>query len=453
MTTDKDVLGLIRSTSQSGIANSTAPPTTYQFATEPVTGAEYKHLHGRRVGLVVLSPYPLDPRPRRTADALVQQGMSVDYICVTDGKASWHEKTNGINVFRIPMNRQRGGKLAYVYQYSAFTLASAVILAARSWWRRYDVIYINNMPDILVVSALLPKMLGAKVILDLHDPMPELMATIFAKDPNSKSVQLLKWLEKWSMARADQILTPNMAQQRVFAARSCPAEKIGVIMNSPDGSIFPFRPARSRPVLNRNRDRPFVVMYHGTLVERNGVDLAVEAFARFRTKMPTAQLRIYGKTTPFMEKVMQSARGRGLGQNVLHLGQMPLEEIVGAIDACDVGVIPNRHNAFTDINTPTRIFEYLARGKPAIAPRTPGIQDYFGEGSLLFFDAGNVEELAERIEFVASHPREALSITERGQQVYNAHTWNQERQTLARIVGKLLEDRARTNYKADANRR
>src|SRR5262245_19996369 len=116
---------------------------------------EYEHLQGRKVGLVVLSVYPFDPWPRRPADALMAQGMSVDYICATDGKAPWHEKTNGLNLFRVPIEHQRGGKLAYACQYSAFTLASALILAVQSRRRRYDLIYINNMPDILVVSALL----------------------------------------------------------------------------------------------------------------------------------------------------------------------------------------------------------------------------------------------------------------------------------------------------------
>jgi glycosyltransferase involved in cell wall biosynthesis len=103
-----------------------------------------------------------------------------------------------------------------------------------------------------------------------------------------------------------------------------------------------------------------------------------------------------------------------------------------------VGLIPNRHNAFTHINTPTRIFEYLARGKPVIAPRTAGIQDYFDEESLFFFEPGNADELARQIEFVASNPREALTVTERGQQVYKAHAWKQERETLERLVGEIL---------------
>lgn len=431
--------GWDRTISPGNIADSTGPSSTCEVLTGERTGPEYRHLRGKRAGIVVFSAYPFDPRPRRTADALVRQGMSVDYICAANGKAPWRETANGLNVFRVPIEHQRGGKLAYAYQYSAFILASAVILAARSRRRPYDLIYINNMPDVLVVSALLPKMLGAKVILDLHDPMPELMAAIFAKDPNSKSIRLMKWLEKWSMARAHQILTPNKACQRIFAARSCPEEKIVVVMNSPDESIFPLRPVYPRPALNRNSCQPFVVMYHGTLVERNGLDVAVEAFASVRTKIPGAQLRIYGKATPFLEMVMQSARERGLEQNVLHLGEKPLEQIVAAIDSCDVGIIPNRRNPFTNINTPARIFEYLARGKPVIAPRTPGIQDYFDEGSLVFFDAGNAEELARRIEFVAFHPGESLSIAERGQQIYKAHSWEQEGHTLACVVGKLLE--------------
>lgn len=397
---------------------------------------KHKPLQGKRAGIVVLSAYPSDPRPRRSADALVRQGMSVDYICAADGKAPWRGRVNGLNVFRVPIKHQRGGKLGYAWEYSAFTLASAAILAARSLRHRYDLIFVNNMPDVLVASALLPKMFGAKVILDLHDPMPELMMTIFRKNPGSKSVRFLKFLEQWSVARADHVLVPDAAYHRVLAARTRACEKISVIMNSPEESIFSFLPARSLPATG---NKPAVAMYHGTLVERNGLEVAVDAFACLHNRLPTAQLHVYGRATPYLERVMQSARERGLGNNVLHLGEKSLEQIAEAIDACDVGIVPNPRNAFTEINMPTRIFEYLARGKPAIAPRTAGIQDYFNEESLLFFEAGNPDDLARKIEFAVSSPREALAITERGQQVYQAHTWRQESQALVRVVEKLFE--------------
>src|SRR5208283_6039192 len=200
---------------------------------------------GKRVAMVTFSSYPADPRPRRAAETLVKEGMTVDLICLGDDKEPKREARDSLNVVRLPISHRRGGKLSYAYNYSAFILISACILAGRSLRRRYDLVYIHNMPDILVVSALVPKVLGAKVILDQHDPMPELMMTIFGLDETSLSVRLLSWLEKWSIARADLVITVNIACKRIFGFRSCPSEKIGVVMNSPDGEIFPFRPAPS----------------------------------------------------------------------------------------------------------------------------------------------------------------------------------------------------------------
>jgi glycosyltransferase involved in cell wall biosynthesis len=308
----------------------------------------------------------------------------------------------------------------------------------RSLKRRYDLIYVHNMPDILVLSSLIPKALGAKVILDQHDPMPELMMTIFNLDQTSSSVRLLSWLEKWSIARVDLVITVNIACRQIFGSRSCPPEKIGVVMNAPDGEIFPFRAARSGASTNQDPTRRFVVMYHGSLVERNGLDLAVDALARVRAAVPTAELRIYGRNTAFLEHVMDRAHQKGLSDCVHYLGPRSLEELVHEIEACDVGVIPNHRNAFTDINTPTRIFEYLALGKPVIAPRTPGILDYFPEDSLLLVESGNSSDIARQIEYVALNYQEAIRVAERGQQIYLKHTWQQERRTLVELVSGVL---------------
>lgn len=387
----------------------------------------------------MFSFYPSDPRPRRAADALIKQGASVELICLADEKSPKREMLNGVDVRRVAIKHRRGGKFDYGYQYSAFILASSAILAARSLKRRYDLIYVHNMPDILVASGLFPKMLGAKVVLDLHDPMPELMTTIFGLSEESSNVRLIKRLEKWSLGRAHLVLTVNVACKRIFGNRSCPPEKIGVVMNAPDGQIFPYRAARSYSVANSSSGKPFVIMYHGSLVERNGVDLAVQSLVRVRKTVLNAELRIYGKETAFLEQVMEQAKTLGLQDSVKYLGARKLEELVTDIQSCDVGVIPNQRNPFTDINTPTRIFEYLALGKPVIAPNTPGILDYFTPESLFFFESGNADQLAQQIEYVAGHPGEAIDVAERGQVIYQAHTWQQERQTLVDLIGGLFE--------------
>jgi glycosyltransferase involved in cell wall biosynthesis len=187
-------------------------------------------------------------------------------------------------------------------------------------------------------------------------------------------------------------------------------------------------------------------MYHGTLVERNGVDLAVEAIGKVRQWISDVELRIYGPRTPFLDRVLAAAEEQGLEKAVQYLGAKRLEQLSKAIAECDVGVIPNKRSIFTEINTPTRIFEYLAMGKPVLAPRAPGIQDYFSEDALVYFNLGDADDLASKLVWVATHPYETLEITNRGQAVYGQHTWSKEEEKLLKKVGQLMSDGGTTTW-------
>jgi len=399
-----------------------------------------RRLQGKRVAMVMFSLYPHDPRPRRAAEALLSVGMKVDLICITEkAEDPKHEVLNGIDVLRVPIRRMRGSIFRYGFEYLAFLLISGTILAVRTLTRGYDLVYVHNMPDFLVLSALIPKAFGAKLILDLHDPMPELMMTIFGLQPDAFAVRLLRRIEKWSIAFADSVITVNRACAKLFTSRSCPAQKMNVVMNSPDERIIPLRPPSARKATTDGLEtRPFVIMYHGSLVERNGLDLAADALARVRESVPNAVLRIYGWQTPYLDRVLDSMRNKDLQEAVQYLGPKPQEQLAQAIEECDVGVIPNRRSIFTELNTPTRIFEFLALGKPVIAPRAAGICDYFDNASLVFFELGNAEDLARKIEYVFSHPAEVAEIAGRGQEVYREHCWHRERFRLFGLVGALL---------------
>src|ERR1035437_5907313 len=191
-------------------------PSDPVSSVHPAEPANRGRLAGKLVGMVTFSPYPADPRPRRAVDALLAEGAKVELICLGGEGAPRREVLGGLDVFRIPLKRLRKGKLEYVYQYTTFILISTAIFALRSLTRRYDLVYVHNMPDVLVVSALVPKALGARVVLDLHDPMPELMMTIFNLAGDSRSVRLIRRVEKWSIARADSVLTVNLAMKKLI---------------------------------------------------------------------------------------------------------------------------------------------------------------------------------------------------------------------------------------------
>jgi glycosyltransferase involved in cell wall biosynthesis/peptidoglycan/xylan/chitin deacetylase (PgdA/CDA1 family) len=409
-----------------------------KVAPEQSTAFDRHRLQGKRAAVVLFSHYPADPRPRRAAEALAAEGVTSDLVCLqANSSEPRREIVNGVNVTRVPLKRRRSGKFLYAWQYFAFTAISFGYLTLQSLRKRYDFVHVHNMPDVLVFSAIVPKLLGAKIVLDLHDPMPELMQTIFELPGDSAAVRGLKAMEKSSTRFADVVLTVNKACKRIYSSRSCPAEKITIVINSPDDAVFKLeQPSVSSK--KRDAQREFVIMYHGSLVHRNGFDLAVDALEALHATIPQAVLVVCGARTAFFDSVMESVRQRGLQEKVRYLGPQDTYGIVREIKNCDLGVVPNHRNLFTEINTPTRIFEYLALGKPVIAPRAGGILDYFGEKDLIYFNLGDARDLARQIESVYSNPEQIDEAVRRGQEVYRHHTWTLEKTGLVKTVAGLF---------------
>ena len=385
-----------------------------------------------RICMNVFSYYPADPRPRREAEALVEAGFEVDIVCLRDEGQAAEETIAGVRAIRLPVRRRRGGKLRYLWQYFAFLVLSLFRIAGLHLARAYDVVHVHNMPDFLVLSALVPRVMGAKVILDLHDPMPEVYMAKYDLAEGHRVIRILRWLERMSIGFAHLVLTPNLAFREIFVSRSCPDGKIRVIMNSPQESIF--RPDEGA-ARERGEGDPLVIMFHGTVVERHGLDTALEALARLRERAPELALHVYGEGD-FVPRFRELVDEFGLGGRVEYFGHVPLETIAAAIPRADIGLIPNKKGPFTEINMPTRIFEYLCYRKPVIVPRTRGILDYFGEGEIFFFEAGDADSLAATILQVRDDRDSARRVVERGMAIYEKHRWAEER---IRLVGHLRD--------------
>jgi glycosyltransferase involved in cell wall biosynthesis len=298
---------------------------------------------------------------------------------------------------------------------------------------------VHNMPDILVFSAIVPRLRGAGIILDLHDPMPELMMSIYDLPRSHPLVRLLGVFERWSIAFSHLAITPNLAFQKLFLSRSCPPGKMRIIMNSPEEEMFA-NPENAGPIHQPPAEAGELrLMHHGSIVHRHGVDLLVKAVDRVRARLPKIRLDIYGSRTPFLDEVLETARRFGVDDVVHYQGAKPQDEIVKAIRGCHLGVVPNRFSAFTNINLPTRLFEYLAMRRPVIAPATRGILDYFGEDEIITFKPEDVDDLAAKILWVHNHPQAVPGLVERGARVYRKHLWSGQKEYFLQEVCTLLK--------------
>ena len=169
--------------------------------------------------MCVFSYYPADPRPRREAEALQKEGIPVDILCLRNKSQPRRECIEGVEVYRLPLRRSRGGMIRYCFEYLFFICMASIVLSVLTVRKQYHLVHIHNMPDILIISALLPKLLGAKVILDLHDPMPEVFMAKYSLHENHMVVRLLRAMEHFSIWLSDLVLTPNAAFRDLFVAR------------------------------------------------------------------------------------------------------------------------------------------------------------------------------------------------------------------------------------------
>lgn len=389
----------------------------------------------KKVAVVVFSFYPADPRVRREAEALMQEKMSVDVICLKGDDETRNERINGVSVYRLSLRRARSGKLRYIFEYSTFIISSFVKLTMLHLKEHYDIIHVHNMPDILIITSLIPKITGSKIVLDLHDPMPEVYMTKYTIGLSHPVIWFLILLEKWSIRFADLVLTPNLAFRNLFISRGCPEEKIHVVMNSPQDTIF----SKDDVMINHKnilQKENFVVMYHGTIVKRHGIDTALEALDRIRNKIPNLLFKVYG-TGDFVDKFKSLIEKLDMQNIVKYYGHVSLNTIAEAIRTIDVGIIPNKRSPFTELNMPTRIFEYLCMEKPVIAPRTRGIKDYFNEESLYFFDPGNTENLAKVILEAYSNSAKKQKILEKGMSIHKRHCWEVEKNYFINCIKSL----------------
>src|SRR5262245_53231004 len=192
-----------------------------------------------KIGMIVHAYYLKDARVRRYAELLAAQGHEVDVLCLREGDEPKVSHHLGVNIHRISTSRLRSSKLSYVYEYfSAFIRFFAKLNSLHLAGRRYDVLHIHNMPDILVFCGLFQKLLGTKIILDLHDLMSEVYQSKYNLPYHHWLPKLLRAQERLSTSFATSVVTANHAFAEIITKRGIPRSKVSVVMNAPKEMFF-----------------------------------------------------------------------------------------------------------------------------------------------------------------------------------------------------------------------
>ncbi len=338
--------------------------------------------------MVAYAFYDSDNRVRRYAETLARRGDHVDAISLRQEGQKSFDNVNGVNVFRIQeRERNEKGKFSYFERLLKFLIKSAIFISRKHLRKPYDLIHVHSVPDYEVFAAFLPKLSGAKIILDIHDIVPELYASKFGKEKNSLLYKGLLFLEKASVWFADHVIIANHIWEKTLVSRSVNQEKCSTILNYPDPSLFHLRQK------NGNKDK-IVIMYPGTLNWHQGLDIAVKAFNVIKEEAPEAEFHIYGDGVQkvFLAGLIGELE---LTDRVLLKEFLPLDQIANVMATADIGIVPKRNDSFGGEAFSTKTLEFMSLGVPIIVSRTKIDSYYFDDSVVKFFEPENVNDLAD----------------------------------------------------------
>src|ERR1700733_2237057 len=153
---------------------------------------------------IIRQNYIYEPMIQREAEALVRAGFDVEVMCMRDSSRPRRIVVNSVTVTSLPVGQHKGSKARYPLNYGRFFAMAAATLTMRHLRRPYAVVQANSMPDFLVFAAIVPKLLGSRVIAYMHEPTPELAETVFGP---GLLTRILARVEQWSLRFADHTVT------------------------------------------------------------------------------------------------------------------------------------------------------------------------------------------------------------------------------------------------------
>jgi glycosyltransferase involved in cell wall biosynthesis len=387
----------------------------------------------KRVAIVRHSFYPSELNVKREAEALRDHGFDVDVICLRGENEAARETIEGVVVHRLPVGHRRGKILRYLWEYNAFFVLAALKLAGLHRRLHFRAVQVNTMPDYLVFVALYPKLTGARVVLHLHEPIPELFETMFeGRWYTPAFVTLVTIVEEMSIAFADHCFTVTEEMKRNYVSRGANPDKITVIVNVPDDRYFRlerYEHLRSKVEAIKRDERArgvFRVVTHGSIEERYGFDTIVRAVAVAKERVPGIEFRFMGGGS-HLSNVLALARELGVEERVHYLGFVPFDQMVEEILLADVCVVAVEKNPYSVLVHTNKMFEYMALEKPVIMSRLGAVAAYMSDDAALYFESGSHAELAECLVEAARDQQANEARVRRATALYAKHRWDNEK--------------------------
>lgn len=242
--------------------------------------------------------------------------------------------------------------------------------------------------------------------------------------PTPMRRMMLLW-ERNVVRRADLLYVVSERLQRDLAAGvgGIPKDRIAVVPNGGDDELVRIAadPERGSSLAT---DEPVKFVYLGMFHGYYDFEIVLHAFKTLHDRHPTAELHFYGEG--------DSARSMyAMAETIprVHFhGRYQLRELVasGAVEKRWVLLLPYRQIAAAEVGSPTKLFEYMALGRPILASAVGQLAEVLQDRkTALLYDPQSPSDLAKKMTFLidSSDLRERLGAAAR-EDFARRHTWS-----------------------------
>ena len=373
--------------------------------------------------VVTLSLTNLRLRERREINTLLKNGQYQPFIVITypvlvnKPKQFFNKKSfldSRLETYYVPnlaigtlsSRRLRGkfGKLLFglcniLFQLIYITHLTMLVLCLVSV-KKIKIMHAHNPPDLTGIAALIvSKITQVPYIFEIHDRAPELYCGEMGLSQSSFIFSLMKSIEHLVITNSKGIITVNAITATYFKQYGGPtpiAIYTGTKIKSNKLQMSSFEIGK----LQNKR----IILYQGSLnmgtigePAAYDLELPLESMPYILKNFPDVVLVYVGEGSGRL-KLEKRAKSMGLDDKVIFTGFVSQEQVFAWIKKAEIVLIPYADNPNCHTTVPSKLYEYMAVGKPIVATRFPGISEILNHKSNgLLYKANSLNDFTDCI--------------------------------------------------------
>ena len=340
------------------------------------------------------------------AKGFVENGISVHVICFTnDYLLEGTGTVNGIQYYN-PYNQKQRNKHFIIRSWQKLLKYYNTYRIVKKINSKDKIIAINSWSNFIITHIfgfLLTRLSAGKLIIECSEHPLRMYKGSFLKKMQGKINFRLETFF------SDGVFCISNFLIDFYKSQGIDPKKLFLVPSTVDPERF--KASAAKPV-------PFsYIGYFGSLTfQRDNIDLLIKAFSEFNKKYQDMHLILGGLCTPEEKKnISNLVQQLNLDSKIHLLDFMSREKIIQYIMYADVLVMVRSNDNATQASFPSKLSEFLASSKPVITFNVGEISLYLADGKNAFFvDHGNINQLANKLEYVHNNPKIAYEVGQNG---------------------------------------